>query len=100
MKEAGPSKMFMRTHVLLPTELVKEVDRVAGSRRRSRFVEEAIREHLRREALSAALDDSAGILSDADYPEWDSPEKTSAWVAERRKEDAAALERKLGREAD
>lgn len=87
--------MLMRTHVLLPAELVKEVDRVAGSRRRSRFVEEAIREHLRREALSAALEDSAGILGDADYPEWDRPEKTSAWVAARRTEDAAALERKL-----
>jgi predicted transcriptional regulator len=87
--------MLMRTHVILPAELVKEVDRVVGARRRSRFVEEAIREHLRREALSSALAESAGILKEEDYPEWDSPEKVSSWVRECRGEDEARLARKL-----
>jgi len=66
-------RMLMRTHVVLPAE---------------------------REALSAALEETAGILKDADYPEWESPEKTSAWVRERREEDAARLRRKLARNAD
>ncbi len=46
------------------------------------------------------LEETAGILKDADYPEWESPEKTSAWVRERREEDAARLRRKLARNAD
>jgi predicted transcriptional regulator len=87
--------MLVRTHVLLPMELVEEVDRVAGARRRSRFVEEAIRQHLRREALSTALRETAGALRDDDYPAWDGPEKASAWVRDGRKADEARLSRKL-----
>jgi hypothetical protein len=93
-------EVIMRTHVVLPTELVAEVDRVAGARRRSRFVEVAIREHLRRMRLSMALRETAGALKDEDYPDWDTPEKTSAWVRDRRKEDDERLARKLGRDPD
>jgi metal-responsive CopG/Arc/MetJ family transcriptional regulator len=92
--KAGDSTMLMRTHVILPVELVAEVDRLVGARRRSRFVEEAIRGQLRREKMATALRESAGSLK-GDYPEWETPEKVSAWVAERRREDDEALERKL-----
>lgn len=85
----------MRAHIVVPEDLVREVDRVAGKRRRSRFVEEAIREKLSRQALSAALAESAGVLSPADYPEWDTPEKVSGWVKVGREEDEARLARKL-----
>lgn len=91
--------MLMRTHVVLPADLVKEVDRVVGARRRSRFVEEAIRSHLRREQLGAALRETAGSLT-GDYPEWETPEKVSEWVARSRREDDQALERKLASSAD
>jgi metal-responsive CopG/Arc/MetJ family transcriptional regulator len=87
--------MLIRTHIVLPAELIEEVDRVAGARRRSRFVEEAIRERLKRDALSSALREAAGILKDVDYPEWDSPKKVSAWVRASRREDEARLARKL-----
>ncbi|MCL4534764.1 MAG: ribbon-helix-helix domain-containing protein [Bacteroidetes bacterium] len=87
--------MPTRAHIFLPEELVKEVDRVAGKRKRSRFVELAIRERLAREALSMALKESAGVLSPADYPEWETPEKTSNWVRSMRQEDDKHLERKL-----
>ena len=86
--------MLMRTHVRLPAELVREVDEMVGARRRSRFVEEAIRNQLKREKLAAALRDTAGSLR-GDYPEWKSPEQVSAWVAERREEDEGRLEQKL-----
>jgi predicted transcriptional regulator len=91
--------MLMRTHVVLPVDLVEEVDRVVGARRRSRFVEEAIRSHLRREKMAKALRDTAGSLR-GDYPEWETPEKVSAWVAERRREDDERLERKLASRQD
>jgi predicted transcriptional regulator len=89
------SKEAIRTHIVVPEDLVREVDRVAGKRRRSRFVEEAIREKLARHVLTTALAQSAGALSPADYPEWDTPEKVSAWVKAGRQEDVARLARRL-----
>jgi predicted transcriptional regulator len=85
----------MRTHIVVPEELIEQIDRVAGKRKRSRFVEEAIREKLAREALSEALTRSAGVLSRGDYPEWGTPEKVSEWVKAGRKEDSTRLRRKL-----
>jgi len=85
----------MRTHIIVSEELLKEVDRLAGRRKRSRFIESAIREKLSREALSAALEESAGVLALADYPEWETPEKGSAWVRSGRGEDDERLARKL-----
>ena len=86
--------MLIRTHVILPAELVEEVDRLVGARRRSRFVEEAIRKQLRCEKMATVLRDSAGSLR-GDYPEWETPEKVSRWVAERRVGDEKAIEAKL-----
>ncbi len=76
----------MRAHVVLPEELVEEVDRLAGKRRRSQVVEEAIREK-----LGAALRESAGALSPGDYPEWSTPERTSEWVRSMRQRDLTRL---------
>lgn len=87
----------MRTHIIVPEELIEEIDRIAGKRKRSRFVEEAIREKLEREALGRAMKEVKGMLDPADYPEWSTPEKVSAWIRESRAEDDAVLERKLRR---
>ena len=63
----------MRTHIVVPEALIAEVDRVAGKRRRSRFVEDAIREKLSRENLRDALVATAGILPASDYPAGPTP---------------------------
>jgi hypothetical protein len=80
--------MSTRAHVVLPEDLIAQVDRITGRRRRSRFVEEAIREKLAREALSKALEETAGTIDPAEYPEWASPASTSEWVARRREADS------------
>lgn len=85
-----------RAHIVLPEDLIAEVDEVAGKRKRSRFVEEAIRDKLRREKLRVALKTTAGILNPADYPEWSTPERTSEWVRNSRRLDDERLARKLG----
>lgn len=85
----------MRAHIVLTEDIIKDVDRFAGKRRRSRFVEAAIREKLAREKLSRALAETAGVLSLSKYPEWETPEMTSRWVAARREEDNKSLLRKL-----
>lgn len=76
----------MRTHVVLPESMVREVDELVGKRKRSKFVEEAVREKLRRQALLVALADTAGMVSAEDQPEWATPEKTLAWIRKLRRE--------------
>jgi metal-responsive CopG/Arc/MetJ family transcriptional regulator len=73
-------KETVRTHVHVPRDLIEAIDRVAGKRKRSEFVTEALREKLTRERQKEALAATAGVLKDADYPEWETPEQTSQWV--------------------
>ena len=89
--------MLMRTHVRLPEDLVREVDRVVGARRRSRFVEEAIRTQLKRQKLATALDKVAGSLKDVDIPGWETPEAASAWVAASRAADDRRIDQRVRR---
>ena len=86
----------MRMHVILPEDLVKAVDDLAGKGKRSRFVEEAVREKLRKEALLSALEETAGMLSADDHPEWATPEKVAAWVRETRQQSDRWLEGRQG----
>lgn len=85
----------IRTHVLVPRDVVEAVDRVAGRRKRSEFVTEALREKLTRELQKEALAATAGALAGADYPAWSTPEKTSEWVHAMRRKDDAHTEQKL-----
>jgi hypothetical protein len=82
----------MRTHIILPDRLIEEVDTVVGKRKRSRFVEEAVREKLKRGALLKALKETAGILPPDEYPEWKTPEKVVEWVRESRRRDSERLQ--------
>ena len=76
----------MRTHLILPEDLVRSVDALAGKGKRSKFLEEAVREKVRIERLLAALKATAGILSAEDHPEWATSEKVAAWVRNLRKQ--------------
>lgn len=67
--------MTKRISIVLPTELVKEIDLVAGPRKRSEFIAKAIEKHLLHERQRRAFDETAGILKDYDFPDWETPEK-------------------------
>jgi len=60
---------MMRTNVTLPEELVREIDRVAGRRKRSQFIVEAVRERLAKLRFSEALVQAAGAWSDENHPD-------------------------------
>lgn len=81
----------MRTHLVLPEDLVRQIDTTVGRRKRSRFVEEAVREKLRRETLLAAVKETAGSLSSQEHPHWATSEEAAAWVRESRKRDDVRL---------
>jgi metal-responsive CopG/Arc/MetJ family transcriptional regulator len=83
----------MRTHIILSDELVEEIDNLVGKRKRSRFVEEAITEKLRRGAMLRALKETAGVLMAEEHPEWDTSEKVMKWVKESRQGDVKRLRR-------
>jgi metal-responsive CopG/Arc/MetJ family transcriptional regulator len=79
-------RMNVRTNLLLPKELVEEVDHFAGQRGRSRYVAEALRARLKRDRLKEAIRKTAGVLRVEDYPEWSTSEKVVEWVRARRAE--------------
>lgn len=54
----------MRTNVVLPDELIREIDKIAGTRKRSEFIAETLRGRLYREKLDKALTKARGILKD------------------------------------
>jgi metal-responsive CopG/Arc/MetJ family transcriptional regulator len=78
--------MNVRTNLLLPKELVEEVDHFAGERGRSRYVAEALRARLKRDRLKEAMERTAGVWSAEDYPEFATSEMVVDWVRARRAE--------------
>ena len=83
----------MRIHVVLPEDLVKSVDTLAGKGKRSQFIEEAVREKLRKDTLLSALRATAGFISAEDHPEWATSEKVAAWVRESRRQSDRRIDR-------
>jgi hypothetical protein len=77
-------RMTVRTNLLLPRELVEEVDHFAGPRGRSRYVAEALTERLRRDRLRVAVAATAGAWRG--HPQFPTPESVVEWVRERRRE--------------
>jgi Arc/MetJ-type ribon-helix-helix transcriptional regulator len=82
----------MRTHVVLPDELVQEVDQLVGPRKRSEYLEAALREKLRRDRQRWAIKTGAGILKGSTPEYWSTPEKVSRWLDELRQVDIARSE--------
>jgi hypothetical protein len=66
--------------MVIPEEIIAEVDELVGSRQRSKFVTEAVREKLGRERLARELDRVAGSVANVDIPGWESPEAATEWV--------------------
>lgn len=58
-----------RAHVVLPGDLLAEVDALVGPRGRSAFLTEVIRREVNRRRLLQMLSGPEPILKDADYPE-------------------------------
>ena len=81
------AQTLTRTNVTLPARLLAEVDRRAGPRGRSRYVAEAVAQRLRRDALGAAIQETAGAMRDR--PGWMSPDEVVGWVDQLRSEESA-----------
>ena len=61
--------MNQRTHVVMPRDLVAEIDSLVGKRSRSRFLVDAASQELRRLRQLKALRGAAGSWKTKDHPE-------------------------------
>jgi metal-responsive CopG/Arc/MetJ family transcriptional regulator len=73
-----------RAHVILPEDLVREIDSIVGSRGRSSFLVETAREAIRRRKLLQFLENEEPAWKDADHPELS--RGSAAWVRKIRRE--------------
>jgi metal-responsive CopG/Arc/MetJ family transcriptional regulator len=76
--------MNKRTHVVIPAQLVQQIDTVVGKRGRSKFLTEAAEKELLRRRQMNAIDAAAGAWNDKDHPEL--KEGTAKWVRKLRQE--------------
>ena len=73
-----------RMHVIIPENLVKEIDKVVGSRQRSSFITKAAERELTRLRQVKALEAAVGSWKDADHPEL--KQGSAKWVKKLREE--------------
>ena len=69
-----------RVHVVLPREVIDQVDALVGPRKRSQFIQEAIEDKIGRRRRIEAFEQFAGSLEDVDIPGWETSESTAQWV--------------------
>lgn len=81
-----------RTHIILPTALLQQVDRLVGARKRSRFFAAAAAKEAARLELLAAAREAAGCLADVEIPGWETGESIAQWVHDLRQEEISQLE--------
>ena len=83
-----------RTHVILPEDLLAEIDALVSQRGRSAFLVEVLRNEVRRLRLLQILSDPTPIWKDEDHPEL--AQGSDAWVRRIRDEDGRAQRERLG----
>ncbi len=59
----------LRTHVVMPEELAKEIDALVGSRGRSAFLVKLAEAEVKRRRILAFLHDPEPVWKDEDHPE-------------------------------
>jgi hypothetical protein len=72
-----------RTHVILPSEIINQIDALVGKRGRSAFLAEVAEEALKRRKLLAILERTDEIWKTKDHPEL--KRGAAAWVSKMRR---------------
>ena len=84
-----------RTHVVIPEQLVKDIDMLVGSRQRSNFLTQAAEEKLMRYRQLQAIEAAAGAWKDKDHPEL--KEGSAKYVAKVRRQDEKRFQKLTSR---
>jgi hypothetical protein len=80
-----------RAHVVLPEELVQEIDKIAGSRGRSAFLAELAKREIKRQQLLQLFKRKEPIWKDKDHPEL--KDGAAVWVRKTRADSEVRFER-------
>src|SRR5918912_1509457 len=92
--KGGPmANEMIRTHVVIPKELLETIDALVGKRHRSEFLTEAAEKEVRRRKLIQAAERAGGSLTDVDTPGWETSESAAEWVRASRRLDTERLKR-------
>jgi len=83
----------IRTHVVLPEDLVREIDELVGPRGRSAFIEETARDAVRRKRLLRFLRRHEPAWKQENHPEL--AKGAAEWVRKLRAEGERATQRRL-----
>jgi metal-responsive CopG/Arc/MetJ family transcriptional regulator len=75
----------VRTHIVVPRDLVESVDELVGRRARSRFFAEAVEEKLARAHLAQTARRVAGSLAEVEVPGWETSESAARWIRDSRR---------------
>jgi len=81
-----------RAHILLPEDLLREIDAMVGQRGRSAFLVETARQEVRRRKLLSFLESEEPAWKDKDHPELAAG--TDTWVGQLRRESESRLKPK------
>lgn len=75
----------VRTHVVLPEQLVKDIDALVGKRGRSEFLAEVATHEVKKRRLLEILRSPEPFWKDEDHPEL--KDGSAAWVSKMRRGD-------------
>ncbi len=78
----------MRLHITLEDDLVAQLDRRVGRRRRSAFISHTVRSALEDEQRWEEIEAGLGALADVEHA-WDAD--AAGWVREQRQQDATRV---------
>lgn len=84
-----------RTHVIIEEDIVKEIDRLVGKKKRSSFISEATKKELKKLKQLSVIKKLRGVWKDADHPELAGKDGTCKWLRKLRSEDEKILRKKL-----
>ena len=77
--------MKTKAHLVIPHDILEEVDQIAGKRKRSLFIAEATREKLQREQFLKTLDETQGAWSDKNHPDLKTTRGMEQFIRDKRK---------------
>src|SRR6202140_1361290 len=78
-----------RAHILIPSDLLREIDTLVGPRGRSAFLLETARQEVRRRKLLRFLESQQPAWQDQDHPDMNA--NSAEWVRQLRRESEGRL---------
>jgi hypothetical protein len=87
---SGPSSSTRRAHIILPVEVVADIDKLVGKRGRSAFLTEIAQREIKVRRQREVLRETAGAWKAEDHPEL--ADGSAAWVRQIRSSDNQRFE--------